>query len=46
MPAHYPTIKPEQIWDLVNFVLALPYEPSCSGDAAVRRPPPRGAAAE
>ena len=27
MPAHYPTIEPEQIWDLVNFVLALPYEP-------------------
>lgn len=28
MPAHYPTLKPEQIWDLVNFVLALPYEPA------------------
>ncbi len=27
MPAHYPTIEPEKIWDLVNFVLALPYEP-------------------
>jgi len=28
MPAHYPTIEPERIWDLVNFVLALPYEPA------------------
>ncbi|MBV8268634.1 MAG: c-type cytochrome, partial [Planctomycetaceae bacterium] len=27
MPAHYPTLDPERIWDLVNFVLALPYEP-------------------
>jgi mono/diheme cytochrome c family protein len=27
MPAHYPTIDHTQIWDLVNFVLALPYEP-------------------
>jgi mono/diheme cytochrome c family protein len=27
MMAHYPTIEPEKIWDLVNFVLALPYEP-------------------
>lgn len=27
MPAHYPTIEPDKIWDLVNFVLALPYEP-------------------
>jgi mono/diheme cytochrome c family protein len=26
MPAHYPTINHEQIWDLVNFVLALPYD--------------------
>ena len=29
MPAHYPTIDEKKIWDLVNFVLALPYEPSC-----------------
>ena len=27
MPAHYPGIDHEQIWDLVNFVLALPYQP-------------------
>lgn len=26
MPAHS-SLKPEQIWDLVNFVLALPYQP-------------------
>ncbi len=27
MPAHSETIAPERIWDLVNFVLALPFEP-------------------
>lgn len=27
MPSHLQTLKPEQIWDLVNFVLALPYQP-------------------
>ncbi len=27
MPAHYPTIDHKQIWDLVNFVLELPYQP-------------------
>ena len=27
MPAHEQSLKPEEIWDLVNFVLALPYEP-------------------
>jgi mono/diheme cytochrome c family protein len=27
MPAHNETIEPERIWDLVNFVLALPFEP-------------------
>jgi mono/diheme cytochrome c family protein len=34
MPAHYPTIDHKQIWDLVNFVLALPYEPDL-----LREPP-------
>ncbi|MBV8488763.1 MAG: c-type cytochrome [Planctomycetaceae bacterium] len=34
MPAHYPTIDEKKIWDLVNFVLALPYEPSLLKDAA------------
>ncbi|MCZ2111375.1 MAG: hypothetical protein LC118_17700 [Dehalococcoidia bacterium] len=24
MPAHFPTLEPERIWDLVNFILALP----------------------
>ncbi|GAC1475927.1 MAG: hypothetical protein NVSMB9_29380 [Isosphaeraceae bacterium] len=28
MPAHFPTIEPEKIWDLVNFVLALPDNPA------------------
>jgi mono/diheme cytochrome c family protein len=28
MPAHFPTLEPEKIWDLVNFVLALPYQPA------------------
>ncbi|WP_250846766.1 c-type cytochrome [Aquisphaera insulae] len=27
MPAHYPTIDEKKVWDLVNFVLALPFEP-------------------
>jgi mono/diheme cytochrome c family protein len=27
MPSHYPALEPEKIWDLVNFVLALPFEP-------------------
>ncbi len=33
MPAHATTLKPEQIWDLVNFVLALPYDPEILRDA-------------
>jgi len=47
MPAHYPGIDHAQIWDLVNFVLALPYQPELLEDvpaggvaadvAAVRR---------
>src|SRR4029077_16547881 len=36
MPGHYPAINEKQIWDLVNFVLALPYEPELLTDA----PPP------
>lgn len=27
MPAHNTLLKPEQIWDVVNFVLAVPYQP-------------------
>ena len=39
MPSHYPgLINEKQVWDLVNFVLALPYEP----ELAQRR---RGASA-
>jgi mono/diheme cytochrome c family protein len=33
MPAHYPQIKEQEIWDLVNFVLALPYQPELLTDA-------------
>ena len=27
MPAHYPTLDADEIWDVVNFVLELPYDP-------------------
>jgi mono/diheme cytochrome c family protein len=40
MPAHYPTIEPERIWDLVNFVLALPYEPGLLEGATLPPAPP------
>jgi mono/diheme cytochrome c family protein len=40
MPAHYPTIEPERIWDLVNFVLALPYEPKLLEGATLPSAPP------
>jgi len=40
MPAHYPTIEPEKIWDLVNFVLELPYEPSLLDGAKLPSTPP------
>ena len=34
MPAHYPSpLNEAKIWDLVNFVLALPYEPELLKDA-------------
>jgi mono/diheme cytochrome c family protein len=34
MPSHYPgLINEAQVWDLVNFVLALPYEPGLLEDA-------------
>lgn len=38
MPSHATALKPAQIWDLVNFVLALPYEPELLRDAIA--PPP------
>jgi mono/diheme cytochrome c family protein len=39
MPAHAQLLKPEQIWDLVNFVLALPYQPRLLDDAPETVPP-------
>ncbi len=34
MPAHYPSpLDDKKVWDLVNFVLALPYEPELLKDA-------------
>lgn len=38
MPAHYPTIDHDKIWDLVNFVLALPYEPELLREPAAAAP--------
>jgi mono/diheme cytochrome c family protein len=26
MPAHFPTLEADEVWDVVNFVLALPYD--------------------
>ena len=43
MPAHYPTVNEQKIWDLVNFVLVLPYEPALLKEA-VAASPPTGAA--
>ena len=37
MPAHYPSpLNEAKVWDLVNFVLALPYEPELLRDAPRR----------
>ncbi len=39
MPAHYPSpFDEKKMWDVVNFVLALPYEPELLEDAPLRRP--------
>jgi len=36
MPAHYPSpLNEQKVWDLVNFVLALPYEPELLKDATL-----------
>jgi mono/diheme cytochrome c family protein len=40
MPAHYPTIESERIWDLVNFVLELPFEPALLEGATLPAAPP------
>ncbi len=42
MPGHFGAIDEKQMWDLVNFVLALPYEPELLTDAP---PVPTAAAA-
>ena len=37
MPAHYPSpLNEQKVWDVVNFVLALPYEPELLKDAGTR----------
>jgi mono/diheme cytochrome c family protein len=33
MPGHFGAMDDKQIWDIVNFVLALPYEPELLEDA-------------
>jgi mono/diheme cytochrome c family protein len=40
MPGHFPALKEGQIWDVVNFVLALPYEPELLTDAPPTPTPP------
>ena len=41
MPAHYPSpLNDKKVWDLVNFVLALPYEPELLRDAPPAPPAP------
>ncbi len=44
MPSHVPTLTPEQIWDVVNFILALPYEPDLVRDKAPASAPTHGPA--
>jgi mono/diheme cytochrome c family protein len=40
MPSHYPSLVNEkQVWDLVNFVLALPYHPELLSDAGAPAAP-------
>ena len=44
MPAHYPSpFDDQKMWDVVNFILALPYEPELLTDAPP--PPPPGGTA-
>jgi mono/diheme cytochrome c family protein len=44
MPGHGSALKPEQIWDLVNFVLALPYDQDLLRGATAPGPAPKLAA--
>jgi mono/diheme cytochrome c family protein len=39
MPGHLGTVTDEEVWDLVNFVLALPYEPELLEGAKPYVPP-------
>ncbi len=39
MPSHSTVLKPEQIWDVVNFVLALPYDPELLENVPTTTPP-------
>lgn len=43
MPAHTPLLKPNEVWDVVNFVLALPYEPDLLKGAKLPTTPPNPA---
>ncbi len=46
MPAHYPSpLNEAKVWDLVNFVLALPYDPDLLRDAPPGVTPPKVASA-
>ncbi len=45
MPAHYPSpFDEKKMWDVVNFVLALPYEPNLLKDAPPQPPATPGTA--
>ena len=35
MPAHYPAIDSDRIWDIVNFILALPLDPSLLDETSI-----------
>ncbi len=39
MPAHYPKLDPGKIWDLVNFVLALPFQPELLDESELANEP-------
>ena len=45
MPGHYPSpLDEKQVWDLVNFVLALPYEPELLTDTPAEATTPAAVA--
>jgi hypothetical protein len=44
MPGHS-NLKPDMMWDLVNFVLALPYQPELLRDVPAAAPAPPAAVA-